>query len=107
MNDTTAAPQAITVLVSVTPADPAKYGKNAWRVQSVVDGEVDPYWTVETPQTAGSREVLAAQLHLARIHTQHRVSRIGRAAEEADLQAEVDDYGLRAYRAELRLIAHS
>jgi hypothetical protein len=103
----TQAPQMVTVTVTVTYADAEKYGRNAWLVTSAVDGEADTCWTIETPQTAGNREALAAQLHLARTHPQHRVSRIARAAEEDAIQGELDDYSVRAYRAELRLIAHS
>lgn len=107
----TPAPRMITVLVTVTYADAEKYGPDAWLVNSVVDGEVDPYWTVETvlPELTkpGQSRRFAAALHLTRTQRDHRISRMGRlqSGAEADLQSEMDDMSLRAYRAELRLIA--
>lgn len=105
----TPAPQMITVLVTVTNADHAKYGRDAWLVNSIVDGEVDPYWTIETVSFAPLRAALrvAAALHLTRTHSDHRISRLGRvsAEEDADIQGELDDYSARSYRAELRLVA--
>jgi hypothetical protein len=52
---------------------------------------------------------MAAQLHLARTQREHRVSRLGRLSsdEEGVIQVELDDFDVRAYRAELRLVAHS
>jgi hypothetical protein len=100
----------ITVLVTTTPADAEKYGPGAWLVNSIVDGEVDPYWTIETPKSPNMAHYgrqMAAELHLARTQRNHRVSLIGRASmqDEAEIQAEIDDYDARSYRAELRLIA--
>jgi hypothetical protein len=103
----------ITVLVTVTPERAEKYGEDAWLVNSVVEGETDPYWTIETPVTnlaAVSVQVarsMAIQLHLARTQRDHRISRIRRMGTDAEagLQHDTDDFDLRGYRAELRLIA--
>jgi hypothetical protein len=109
------APQMITVLVTVTHADRAKYGEDAWLINSVRVGQfiddIGPWWTIETPifngPGSGNIRSLAAQLHLARTQRDHRVSRISRVSqqEDAEIQAELDDYSARSYRAELRLIA--
>jgi hypothetical protein len=113
MNDT-AAPRMVTVTLTVTHAD-EQYGPNAWLVTSAVDGEAETYWTIETPYNHLGRygdnvaRSIAAQLHLARTQREHRVARLGRlsSVEEGVIQGELDDFDVRAYRAELRLIAHS
>jgi hypothetical protein len=107
----TAAPRMVTVTLTVTRAD-EQYGPNAWLVTSAVDGDADTYWTIETPLSpnlADQGHKMAAQLHLARTQREHRVSRLGRLSsdEEGVIQVELDDFDVRAYRAELRLVAHS
>jgi len=114
MSDTTTGPRMVTVTLTVTHAD-EQYGTNAWLVTSAVDGEADTYWTIETPHNHLGRygddiaRGIAVQLHLARTQREHRVSRLSRfgTVEEGVIQGELDDYSVRAYRAELRLIAHS
>lgn len=110
MNDTPA-PRMIPVVVIVTPADADKYGRHAWDVASSVDengAEGDPRSTIETvPLTVGA-DAVAAMLHLARTHSDHRIARFGYSSElSSEMQVETDNFDVRAYRAELRLIAKS
>jgi hypothetical protein len=112
MNDT-AAPRMIPVEVAVTKAEP-QYGPDAWLVQSLNEGDSDPYWTIETPANHLGRygenlaRGIAAQLHLARTRPEYRAARFYFAPKaSAELQVETDDFDVRVYRAELRLVAHS
>ena len=101
------------VIVSVTVTPAHDYGAEDWLVNSLTEGQDDGRWSIETvPGYGPSSEVthsngrIAAMLHLARTRTEHRIARLANDRKvQEEMLAEIDDLDLRAYRAELRLIA--